>query len=106
MAVEQDLFKPVHQARVDAGTINGWSLWQMVLPGGTSQRHNYGTATTFRSMADMQASYPDGVWEEVHPDRDIDDIMEQMYASRDLVQMELWELVDYVAQEPPATSER
>lgn len=96
VSLEQDIFKPVHQARVDAETIVSWSLWQMMLPGGTSQRHNYGTVNAFQSISDIPGSYPEGVWEEVHPDRSLDEIFQQMTDTRDLVQMELWELVDYV----------
>lgn len=101
LTMEQDVFKPVHQARVDAGTIVNWGLWEMALPAGTSQRHNYGTVTAFQRLADMQESYPDGVWEEVHPDENVDDLMQQVNEARDLVQAEVWELVDAVS---PSTS--
>lgn len=94
--LEQNVWKPVHQARLDAGTIAGWELWQMILPGGTSQPHNYATVTGFQSMADMPG-YPEGVWDEVHPDQSTDEILQQTLEARDLVQTELWELVDGVS---------
>jgi hypothetical protein len=52
----------------------------------------------------MQGSYPDGVWEEVHPDENVDDIMQQTYAARDLVQAEVWELVEAVSPSASASS--
>lgn len=101
VTMEQDIFKPVHQARAEAGTIASWGLWEMALPAGTSQRHNYGTATAFQSLSAMQESYPDGVWEEVHPDENVEDLMQQVNDTRDLVQLEVWELVEAVS---PSTS--
>lgn len=96
VSLEQDIWKPVHQARLDAGTIASWGLWQMNLPGGTSQPYSHATVTGFQSMADMPG-YPEGVWKEVHPDKNVDEIAKQTYAARDLVQTELWELVDSVS---------
>jgi len=93
--LEQNMWKPVHRARLDAEAITDWELWQMTLPGGTSQPYNYATVTGYQSMADMPG-YPDGVWNEVHPDKNLDEIAQQTYEARDLVQTELWTLIDSV----------
>lgn len=97
VSLEQDIWKPVHQVRLDAEMIAGWALWQMALPGGTSQPYNHATATIYRSMADMSESYPENVWEEVHPDPSTDEITQETLETRDLVQTELWELIDSVS---------
>jgi hypothetical protein len=96
---EQDVWKPIHQARIDAGLMRGWSVWQMVFPGGTGQRHNYGTANAYESISAIPNSFPEGIIEEVHPDKTPDEIFQE--GIRELVHSELWELVDYVAG--PAT---
>lgn len=95
VSLEQEVFKPVHQARVDAGMMSGWALWEMALPHGIGQPYNFATVNGFQSMEDL-GSYPENVWEEVHPDRNVEKIVKQTYAARDNVQGELWELVDSV----------
>jgi hypothetical protein len=104
MSLERSTFKPVHRARVSAGAIEGWTVWEMVLPAGSSQPHNFATMTGYASMSGLPGSYPEGVWEQVHPDRSTDEIFEQMYGARDLVQTELWELVESVSDKSAAAT--
>jgi hypothetical protein len=95
VSLEQDVWKPVHQARVDAGMMSRWALWAMTLPHGTGQPYNFAAVNGYQSMADM-GGYPENVWEEVHPDRNVEKIVKRTTAARDNVQGELWELVDSV----------
>lgn len=106
LSMEQDMIKPIHEARIDAGLMRGWSLWQMMLPSGSGQRHNYGTVDAFGSMSAIPNSWPEGIVEEVHPDTDPDELMQQVLQARDLVHTELWELVDYVTPGSAVMSER
>jgi hypothetical protein len=103
---EQDVWKPIHQARIDAGAMSGWSLWQMGIPDGTSQSYNHRTVRAYRRMSEIPGSFPPEVFEEVHPDRTIDEILQETRAQRELAQRELWELIDHVGPAPLVTSER
>ena len=97
------LWKPVHQARVDAGMILGWYLYEIQSPSGTEVHHNYATVTVFGSFEAMENSYPEGVWEKVHPGVDMDEVFEKTRTARDLVRGETWQLLDQMPETPLAT---
>ncbi len=100
---EKELWMPVHQERVNAGNILGWYLYGVQSPSGTEVHHNYAVVTVFGSFEAMENSYPEGVWEKVHPDVSSDEVGERTGAARDLVRGETWQLLDQVPETPLAT---
>jgi len=102
VALEQELWKPVHQARVDAGKILGWYLYRVLSPRGTDVHHNYAVVNVFDGFEAMQNSYPEGVWEQVHPGVNTDDVWRKTVAARKGVRGETWRSVD--ATQPPLST--
>lgn len=101
--VEQELWKPVHQERVNAGTILGWYLYGVGSPTGTEVHHNYVTVTIYGSFEAMENSYPEGVWEKAHPGVNMAEVNERTMNARDLVRGEVWQLLDQMPEAPLAT---
>ena len=56
--VEQDVWKPVHQARIDAGTMKGWFLLGLVFPYGANMEYQDATVDVYSSIADY---FADGI---------------------------------------------
>lgn len=92
LSVEQDLWKPMHEATLGSGGNIGWALYSLVLPGGTDYPYNYGTANLYRSL-DSGMSFSEAV-EVAHPGTPSALIGNATAESRDLVKSELWTLVD------------
>jgi hypothetical protein len=86
-AMESEVYKPVHQALVDAGHRVGWSVWQLMAPGGTSIPYNYATV----DASNMLGPVPWGEFiERVHAGRDLAAINQATMATRDLVHSATW----------------
>ena len=93
-AVEKDLWKPVHQDLVKSGGKVGWSLYGLVLPGGTSYPYDYATVDGMGSLTGITNMYSDDLFKRIHPNITVTDISNRTAAGRDLVRQELWVLVD------------
>jgi hypothetical protein len=94
VAVERELWKPVHQDRVKSGALMSWALYELVLPGGTSYPYDYATVNSMNSFADLNVMYPDDLFKRVLPNISIPDLAKRTGDSRDLARHELWVLVD------------
>jgi hypothetical protein len=94
VAVERDLWKPIHQDRVKSGALTSWALYELVVPGGTSYPYDYATVNRVSSLAALTAMYPDDLFKRVLPNISITDLGNRTGASRDLTRHELWVLVD------------
>lgn len=92
--VERDLWKPVHQDLVKSGGKVGWSLYGLVLPGGTSYPYDYATVDGLGSLTPITNMYSDDLFKRVLPNITVTDLGNKTVAGRDLVRQELWVLVD------------
>lgn len=92
LSVEQDLWKPMHEATLGTGGKVGWALYSLVWPHGTDYPHNYATTNAFSSL-DVGMPFAEAA-EAAHPDVPVEEISERTLESRDLVKGQLWSLVD------------
>jgi len=91
--MEQEIWKPYHQASVDAGKRNGWGLWHLTNPGGTSSNHDYVVVDVFSSYEQVAEADGESIFKKVHAGKDVMEISDRTLKSRDMVRSELWELV-------------
>jgi hypothetical protein len=92
--VEKELWKPIHEDRVKAGAMLNWSLYGLVLPGGTSYPYDYATVNGLSNLTAFTTMYSEELFKRVHPNLSVTDLGNRTSASRDLVRQELWVLVD------------
>lgn len=92
--VEQKLWKPIHQERVKDGSLDGWALYELTLPGGTLYPYDYATVNSVSTLAAMENPFTEALFRRVHPNTSLTDIGNRTEAGRDLVRRELWVLVD------------
>ncbi|MCY4535209.1 MAG: hypothetical protein OXB91_07575 [Bryobacterales bacterium] len=94
--LETELWKPVHQLRVDKGYITSWRLYGHHFPGGESD-YQYVTVTEFPSLQAMDELHYPGLFQEAHGQDYDTEISQQTAASRTLTHTDLWALIDSVA---------
>ena len=92
--LEQEVWKPVHEALIEAGILTSWQLYAVRLPGGTGSEYNYVTVNVYDSLTDLENPYPEDVLTRVHADTALAGLAARTYAARDLVRSELWVLID------------
>jgi hypothetical protein len=94
--VETDTWLPMHQARVDQGTIVGWALYWVQY--GDRTRCDYYTVTTYVGGEQLNADHSvDEVFAAVHPGRNLKQEMANTHESRMHVATYLWRSVDRTA---------
>lgn len=93
--LESELWKPVHQARVEKGYISSWRLYGHHFPGG-NRDYQYVTVTEFPSLQSMDELHYPELFQEVHGADYHTSISEETAGSRTLTHTDLWALIDAV----------
>jgi hypothetical protein len=88
--LEQKVWKPVHQARVNAGHVLGWYLYSVMSPSGTHADHNYVTVSLYSGFEATENPYPNELIAKVIPAQGLSDFFKKTNAARELVRSELW----------------
>lgn len=96
--LETDLWKPVHQARVDKGYITSWRLYGHHFPGGGRGDYQYVTVTEFPSLQAMDELHYQELFQEVHGADYNTNITKETTESRTLTHTDLWALIDSVTE--------
>lgn len=104
--MEEKAYKPVHQAMVDMGKLNSWSVWGR--PFWDDMSYNAITVNGYVSAEQMSDSgYSDEVFQKATAGKKSGEMMEMTnYFNttneyRDMVQSQLWEVIDQTTPAPP-----
>ncbi len=93
--LETEIYKPIHQAQVDAGRKQSWALY-WVLFGDRSECDYYTVNVQTGSQMNAEGGGFAAFFEQVHPDLDMDEVSADTWASRDMVWTRQWRIVDMV----------
>lgn len=94
--LERRYWKPIHQDRVARGILRSWVLYGVRFPGGTSREYSHFTIQLLDRFQDLEAQYPEGIWEKVHPNVKQDDIDARTNAARKMVRTDVLTLMEQV----------
>jgi hypothetical protein len=94
--MELTYFKPFHTARAVEGIMNNWSLYRREVPYGDKFASDYITINGYATWEDITKQNPPGAWKRVHGDLNFNEIHNKILAMRGTVNIECWELIDYV----------
>lgn len=94
LSLENDVWKPVHQEFIKAGTRAGWSLWGRVYPSGYGLDYQYVTVNDFSDFSQIGKADYMSAFQNAHNGKDVDKLMKETNEDRELVKSELWELLD------------
>lgn len=89
LEVEQGIWKPLHQERVNQGTIVGWYLYAVEFTG-TGEEYNYVVISLYDNVEYLENPWKPEIPAKVHPNKKLNEIMEQTYQSRENVKTELY----------------
>jgi len=106
ISMEQDIWKPVHQERINSGKLLGWYLLRVEYPGGTQADYNFVAVNIYPSIADLDDPYAGIDWRSIHPSVDAGQLMDRTDASRDMVHTEVFELIDEAVPGQPEVMPR
>jgi hypothetical protein len=96
--LEREIWKPIHSYRLDSGTMAGWSLWGLVMPGGSAVNYNYKTVDYYHSLGDLAEPLTLEIISNVHPDLtgdELDAFFERTINARSVYRSVLLQLIDY-----------
>lgn len=94
--MDDEVALPIHQYRMEIDQMNGWELFDLIVPGGTEYGYNFATGNYFSDLTDFEFGFTEEIIRQSHTDTDINEINETFARTRDLVRSEVWELIDYV----------
>jgi hypothetical protein len=100
LAAESDIWKPIHQGRIDSGLMSGWALYGLLLPRGEAMHYNFGTVDFFDDPEDVVGAVDAAAIRAGHPEvseADIEAMMARTEAARSIFKSDLWVLVDTAA---------
>ncbi|MEM7374453.1 MAG: hypothetical protein AAF587_38020 [Bacteroidota bacterium] len=96
--VENEIWKPMHEARIKDGHMRGWFMTSLQLPFGSSMPYECGTVDQFDNLEDMMTANLPAYFAKTHPDKDVQKAFQRTSDARDIVKGDIWELIDYVQQ--------
>ncbi|MGF1670037.1 MAG: hypothetical protein ACFCU6_06290, partial [Balneolaceae bacterium] len=94
--LEDEIARPLHQERMNLDRMDKWEMYELILPGGTEYGYNFATGNFFKRLWHVEFGFTEEIIRTTHPETDITSLFDHIAATRDLVQHEMWELVDFV----------
>ncbi|MEX0724347.1 MAG: hypothetical protein WD357_04960 [Gracilimonas sp.] len=95
ITLENDMARPLHEARIENGDMYSWRTYSLLKPGGTNYQYNFVTADYYEELNDIEYGFTNDIIRSVMPGTDINKMFEAIYATREIVRSELWQLIDH-----------
>ena len=92
--VELNVWKPVHQEFIKAGSRVGWSLWSRNFPSGAGLDYQFVTVNYMADWSKIGTADYNDAFNKAHAGKSMDEFGAKTNASRTLVKSELWEVID------------
>ena len=94
IAVENEIWKPVHQARIDDGVLQGWFMAAKVLPFGNEVKYKEATIDLYTNLTEYMTPWFEKYFNKVHPGKDVDQLEEKTVAAATLAKGEIRMVLD------------
>lgn len=94
LTLENDMARPLHEARIEEGRMHSWRTYSLMQPGGLSYKYNFATADHFTELNDIEFGFTNELIKSVMPGTDINEMFDAIYATRDIIKSETWQLID------------
>jgi len=99
LEVEQKIWKPMHQERINQGIIASWSLYAVEFSG-SGNDYNYVAITTYNDPKSLENPWNADIPAKVHGNMSLDEIMERTNKARDYFRSELYYSVAAIPEIP------
>lgn len=94
LTLENDMARPLHEARIEDGRMHSWRTYSLMQPGGLSYKYNFATADHFTELNHIEFGFTNELIKSVMPGTNINEMFEAIFATRDIIKSETWQLVD------------
>lgn len=94
LTLENDMARPIHEARIEEGKMHSWRTYSLLQPGGLNYTYNFATADHFTEMNHIEFGFTNELIKSVMPGTNINKMFDAIYATRDIVKSETWQLID------------
>lgn len=94
--MEDEIARPLHEQRMENDRMEGWALYSLIVPGGTSYGYNFATGNHFNRLRDIEFGFTDEMIRQSHPNTNINEFFDNIERTRDPVRIEIWELVHHI----------
>lgn len=96
LMLEDEIAKPIHLERIDQERMAGWEVYSLILPGGINYGYNFATGNHFDKLEHFEFGMDEEIIRQtMGQNSNVADLFNTIYNTRDLVKVELWELVDH-----------
>lgn len=96
LMLEEEIAKPIHKERIEQEVMAGWEVYSLVLPSGTKYGYNYATGNYFDKLEHVEFGFTNEVIQQaMGQNSNIPELFNTIYSTRELVKVELWQLVTY-----------
>lgn len=99
LEMEQKIWKPMHQERINQGIIASWTLYAVEFTG-SADDYNYVAITTYNDPKKLENPWNADIPAKVHPNMSVSEIMERTNKVREYVQSELYSSVASIPDIP------
>jgi len=89
LEVEQEIWKPMHQERINQGIIAGWFLYAVEFSG-EGDDYNYVVITLYDNAEKLENPWASDIPGKVHPNKKMDELMKRTYDSQTHMKSELF----------------
>lgn len=95
--MELKTFQPAHKISVKQGYRKNWHFLSRAMPYGSEYEYDFMTFDAYDSMTQMAKATPANVWQDAHPDKDIEAMWAELNPEklRTLMRGEVWKNIMY-----------
>ena len=95
--MELKTFQPAHKISVKHGYRKNWHFLSRSMPYGSEYEYDFMTFDTYDSMTQMAQATPANIWQDAHPDKDIEAMWAELNPEklRTLMRGEVWKNLMY-----------
>ncbi|MDX8337696.1 hypothetical protein SLH46_00790 [Draconibacterium sp. IB214405] len=99
LEVEQKIWKPMHQERINQGIIASWTLYAVEFTG-SADSYNYVAITTYNDTKNLEHPWNAEIPAKVHGNMGLSEMMDRTNKAREIVRSELYNSVASIPEIP------
>ncbi len=87
--VENEIWKPIHEARINDGSMLGWVAAELLMPGGSQYPYKDATVDLFDNLEQAMNSNPIPYFEKIHAGKNVNELLKKTNEAADRILAEV-----------------
>ena len=93
--LEDEVVRPLHEDRMENEIMDAWEMYELLMPGGKTYGYNFLTGNYFNALSHIEFGLNEELIHQHNPNINMMELFDNIWATRDLVQSEVWRLVTF-----------